>query len=953
MSTISGNNYTYLAADIVNSVGQLIIRTPTATSADILPTATSLITLFTGSDIAANVGQSLTFSIYNDSSFNISVSSNTGITFVSVVSDVIFPNAVRTYTVVQTAVSTALVYIIGNSPANPAVDTTLYLDNNKIYVGGSNNVAVGVAMSGDVNIVASGATSLVATSNSTLTSLSSLATVGTITAGTWQGTIISPSFGGTGISNGTRTITIGGGDFSTTTATAIGSTATPNQLFFTNSANSLSGLATANSAILVTGSTGVPSWSSTLTNGQIIIGSTGSTPVTGSITPGFGHVVTNGAGTITISNMFATAASTTSLTITYSNGTAGVGATLTNAGAQAAFVIDGYTTAVNDRILIKDQASSFQNGVYTVTNIGSVSTNWVLTRATDYDSITEMSQGLNIAVINGTTNSGRSFTQTSRVLVIGTDPISFITGGTGAITALTGDVTAAGPGSVAATLATVNSNVGSFTLSNITVNAKGLVTAASSTSIVPLANGGTNANLTASNGGIFYSTATAGAILAGTATANRVLLSGASTVPSWSTAVYPATTTINQLLYSSAANTITGLAAANSAILVTGSTGVPVWSSTLTNGQIIIGSTGATPVAGSITTIYGHVITSGAGTISISNQYVNAASTVALTVTYANGTAGVGATLTNAGAQAAFSIDGVAGVLNSTRVLIKDQVSSPQNGIYLLTTLGSGATNWVLTRTTDYNTITQMSQGLSVAVLSGTVNAGRSFTQTTVVTAIGTSGISFADQSIVTSGITALTGDVTATGPGSAVATLATVNSNVGTFTNPSVTVNAKGLVTAISNGIPFQNVFYAYGPTASISVPGTPATPYTTLTSYQTPSFTAGAYTYSAGFVTVLVTGLYEVCYTMQFNGNGGTGSQTAALQSQIIRNGTSLAGSITETSLIRLNGVTNRSFNSKSWIVSITANDTLAIQYAQNTTTTPFQVTQNQCTFTIKRIQ
>lgn len=48
------------------------------------------------------------------------------------------------------------------------------------------------------------------------------------------------------------------------------------------------------------------------------------------------------------------------------------------------------------------------------------------------------------------------------------------------ITALTGDVTATGPGSVAATLATVNSNVGSFTLSNITVNAKGLVTAASS-----------------------------------------------------------------------------------------------------------------------------------------------------------------------------------------------------------------------------------------------------------------------------------------------------------------------------------------------------------------------------------------------------------------------------------------------------------------------------------------
>jgi hypothetical protein len=51
--------------------------------------------------------------------------------------------------------------------------------------------------------------------------------------------------------------------------------------------------------------------------------------------------------------------------------------------------------------------------------------------------------------------------------------------------------------------------------------------------------------------------------------------------------------------------------------------------------------------------------------------------------------------------------------------------------------------------------------------------------------------------------ITALTGDVTASGPGSAAATLATVNSNVGSFTNASITVNAKGLVTAASSGTP------------------------------------------------------------------------------------------------------------------------------------------------------
>ncbi len=135
---------------------------------------------------------------------------------------------------------------------------------------------------------------------------------------------------------------------------------------------------------------------------------------------------------------------------------------------------------------------------------------------------------------------------------------------------------------------------------------------------ISLAQGGTGASLTASNGGIFYSTATAGAILSGTATAGQILRSGSSAAPSWSTATYPATTTVSQLLYSSSANVVGGLATANSAVLTTNSTGVPAWSSSMTNGQILIGSTGATPVTTTITAGAGISITNGAGSITIS-----------------------------------------------------------------------------------------------------------------------------------------------------------------------------------------------------------------------------------------------------------------------------------------------------------------------------------------------
>ncbi len=128
---------------------------------------------------------------------------------------------------------------------------------------------------------------------------------------------------------------------------------------------------------------------------------------------------------------------------------------------------------------------------------------------------------------------------------------------------------------------------------------------------------GTGNALTASNGGIVWSDATKLNILSGTATANQVLLSGASATPAWSTATYPATTTISQLLYSSATNTITGLATANSAVLCTTGAGVPTWIGPLNDGQIIIGGSSVTPAAANITAGAGITITNGVNAITI------------------------------------------------------------------------------------------------------------------------------------------------------------------------------------------------------------------------------------------------------------------------------------------------------------------------------------------------
>ena len=105
-------------------------------------------------------------------------------------------------------------------------------------------------------------------------------------------------------------------------------------------------------------------------------------------------------------------ATTANLTATYNNGTAGVGATLTNSGTQGTLTLDSTAANLNDRILVKDQTTASQNGIYVVSNVGGASTNWVLTRATPEDQPAELTGGSFVFVEEGTLNANNGYTFT-------------------------------------------------------------------------------------------------------------------------------------------------------------------------------------------------------------------------------------------------------------------------------------------------------------------------------------------------------------------------------------------------------------------------------------------------------------------------------------------------------------------------------------------------------------
>lgn len=403
------------------------------------------------------------------------------------------------------------------------------------------------------------------------------------------------------------------------------STNSVNTLLYASGANVMAELATANDGVLVTSNSGVPSWlANSGTAGFVLTANAGAPP---------SWQVAAATGAVTTIDADAGSASPAAGVITMTGGTTGL--TTSAAGS-------------------------------TVTLTGT------------------------LVLANGGTNA--SLTASNGGIFYSTASAGAILAGTATARQMLQSGSSTTPAwSTCTWPATTTINQLLYSSSANTVVGLATVTAAVLTTVVgvptwaaqlSLTLGGTNAALTASNGGIFYSTASAGAILAGTATAGQLLTSGSSAAPAWTTSTYPATNAVNTLLYASSANTMAALATANDGVLITSNTGVPSWlANSGTAGFVLTANTGAPPswqtisAGGAITTVNGDAgsITPTAGVITISGgtsglTTSGTASTLSLTGTLAVLHGGTGITSFGTGVATALgqNVSGTGGMVLTT-----------------------------------------------------------------------------------------------------------------------------------------------------------------------------------------------------------------------------------------------------------------------------------------------
>lgn len=269
------------------------------------------------------------------------------------------------------------------------------------------------------------------------------------TSGGGSGTVTSVAVSGAngiGVSgspvttSGTIALTLGAITPSTVNGVTLSGSSTPT--LAVTGTSSISGANTGDQTITLTGDvtgTGTGSFATTVKSSVVLAGN----PTTTTQTPADNS--TKIATTAYVDNAvlgqdFKEAvkyASTTALpTVVYNNGSSGVGATITAVGF-GAISLDSNTPSVADRVLIKNQVSTFQNGIYVVTTVGTVAAVFVLTRSTDFNQSTDIDTGDSVFVTSGSTQSTTTWAYNGiDAPTLGTTAITFVqTAGQGSFTA--------------------------------------------------------------------------------------------------------------------------------------------------------------------------------------------------------------------------------------------------------------------------------------------------------------------------------------------------------------------------------------------------------------------------------------------------------------------------------------------------------------------------------------
>ena len=222
-------------------------------------------------------------------------------------------------------------------------------------------------------------------------------------------------------------------------------TATLTNKTISGASNTITNLAASSiaSGQLATARGGTGLDTSTAPNGTLLIGN-GSGLTAATLSAGTGITVTNGAGSIQVGVTANTYVSRSGDTMTgaltlsgdptsalhaatkqYTDALASglkwkllvACATTANITLSGEQTIDGFTTS-SSRVLVKNQTSSAENGLY-----DSSSGAW--TRCTDSDTATELNSAA-VAVNGGSTNAGKAFVQTATISSLGTDPVTFV-----------------------------------------------------------------------------------------------------------------------------------------------------------------------------------------------------------------------------------------------------------------------------------------------------------------------------------------------------------------------------------------------------------------------------------------------------------------------------------------------------------------------------------------------